>query len=625
MPTPMKFRIYRNSEADFYHHRDLENLDLHYSDAWFEKLLEHGFNGFWLNVWMRRLVAFRETETVEQAQRVDSLNRLIDRAGRFGVGVWLLLNEPKAYPRRHPIWERFPSMRGAPGTWGLNQDKMEHNLICTSTDEGRDYIYENSLRMHRALPGLAGTVLITASEYPTHCYCHTITNTGGTVFSSDQEHEGIDCAICANRSPADVVSEILNLYIKGRRDAGSGASVVAWNWNWVMYAPHPWEDLLRRLDPGITVMADFEYGGIDNVSGKSRPVDEYSLIYVGPGERYKSIATCAVKHGLHHASKLQLGATHEMGTVANMPLLSHIYQKLAYLKHDQCDGIFGTWNFGNRFTINTAALGLSMKKPALNETDLFLSELARQYMGVEDGAGFIKSVQNIEAAFDFYPLSNKMIYFGPVNFALALPMDDSPLKGTPLTNSFLQMERGDKWEDSLGPFTLDEVIARFEAMTGKLRPALSLFESVLFPTLSPFKTRLIEYEGTHLIPRNADRLSDIEMAEAMRFHLPEEVFQELPELQGVHGVRRVQEWCNAWFILGCVESATHVFKAFRIKQSCKPGWKREMQQLRLEERNTIEMVLPLLRMDARLGLHLECQQYFITSKILERKLGDLEK
>jgi hypothetical protein len=119
---PMKFRIYRNSEADFYHHRDLENLDLHYSNAWFEKLLEHGFNGFWLNVWMRRLVAFRETETVEQTQRVDSLNRLIDRAGRFGVGVWLLLNEPKAYPRRHPIWERFPSMRGAPGTWGHTRD-----------------------------------------------------------------------------------------------------------------------------------------------------------------------------------------------------------------------------------------------------------------------------------------------------------------------------------------------------------------------------------------------------------------------------------------------------------------------------------------------------------------------
>lgn len=44
--THMKFRIYRNSEADFYHHRDMENLDLHYSDACFEKLLEHGFNGF---------------------------------------------------------------------------------------------------------------------------------------------------------------------------------------------------------------------------------------------------------------------------------------------------------------------------------------------------------------------------------------------------------------------------------------------------------------------------------------------------------------------------------------------------------------------------------------------------
>lgn len=448
----MKFRIYRNAEACF-SGKDLEQTNRHYTDAWFEKLRAHGFTGLWLNVWMRRLVAFREPEGDEQRQRQDVLKRLMERAARFNMGVYLYLNEPKAFPRSHRIWQRFPNMRGAPGALPSPKPTLETYLLCTSTAEGKAYVYEMARRLHEVLPGLAGTIHINASEVPTHCYCHTITNPGGKVFSSNQEHAGIDCPRCAKRTPGEVIAEILNLFHQGTRDAGSRAPVIAWNWNWIMYAPHPQADLIKRLHPDITVMADFECGGMAPIVGKERIVNEYSLIYVGPSERWTAITTCAGEYGHRCGTKLQLGTTHEMATAANMPLVGNIYAKLACLRRADCEGIFGTWNFGNRFTINTAAAGRFFSQSATPDKNTFLSGLARDYLGLGDSRAFVKAVELIEDAFRFYPLCNQFIYFGPINFALALPLDAAPLAGKPLTVSCSNTERGDQWENSLGPFS----------------------------------------------------------------------------------------------------------------------------------------------------------------------------
>jgi hypothetical protein len=233
--------------------------------------------------------------------------------------------------------------------------------LCTSTPDGKAYVYEMARRLHETVPDLAGTIHINASEAPTHCYCHTITNPGGKVFSSNQEHLGIDCPRCAERTPEEIIAEILNLYHQGCRDAGCPAPVIAWNWNWVMYSPHPQQDLIKRLHPDIIVMADFECGGMMPILGQARIVNEYSLIYTGPSERYTTITDCARRTGHNIAAKLQLGTTHELGTAANMPMLGRIHDKLRYLHAQSVAGIFGTWNFGNRFTINTAAVGRFMQ------------------------------------------------------------------------------------------------------------------------------------------------------------------------------------------------------------------------------------------------------------------------
>jgi len=115
------------------------------------------------------------------------------------------------------------------------------------------------------------------------------------------------------------------------------------------------------------------------------------------------------------------------------------------------------------------------------------------------------------------------------------------------------------------------------------------------------------------------------MAETMRHLLPGDALRDLPELADEHGLRRLQEWCNGWFMLACVESAARLYKNYRAKREQRPDYASYLKDLQAAERQTLEDCLPILYLDARLGLHLECQQYFVTVEQVERKLAALKQ
>lgn len=620
----MKTRIYRNATAHFYDQGDTRDLDAHYPDAWFMNLRAHGFNAFWLSAWLRDLVAFRGKETAEQARRLDELSRLIDRAHRFGVGLYLFLNEPRAFPVDDPFWEAHADMAGPQEPWYL-PEPMRVTLICTSTRDGKDYVYEGSRRLHRRLPELTGTIHINASEYPTHCACHVITNPGGMVFATETEHEGIACPRCAERAPEEVVAEILGLFRQGARDAGSDAAIIAWNWCWVMYAPDPQPALIDRLHPEIAVMATFECGGHKPILGRERRVDEYSLIYVGPSDQYRAVTTYGQERGHEVVAKLQLGTTHEAPTTANMPLVGHLFDKIKWLRDNGHAGFLGTWNFGSRFTLNTAAVALAVDRPELGDRRAFLHALCRIYLGRDDTEGFCHAVETMEAAFDAYPLANRMLYVGPMPFALGHPLDGAPVEGKPLSQSWLDHERGDDWDACRGPYTWDEILEGYAGLVEGLTEGVQRLQSVLLPSRCPWDTELGRYGGPPAILGHGDRLSDEEKVRHARAVLPEALFAELPELEGIHGLRCLEEWSNAWTLLCMCESTLNLFRNHVAKTRQPDDAARVLRALQERELEIVERALPLFCLDERLGLHLEHQIYLVSREKLEDKRDALRR
>ena len=85
-----------------------------YPDGFLQRLSAVGVNGVWLHVVLRNLApggtAFPEFGA-DHERRLANLRILVQRAKRYGVGVYLYMNEPRAMPtpffRTVPRWPEF--------------------------------------------------------------------------------------------------------------------------------------------------------------------------------------------------------------------------------------------------------------------------------------------------------------------------------------------------------------------------------------------------------------------------------------------------------------------------------------------------------------------------------------
>ena len=151
--------------------------------------------------------------------------------------------------------------------------------ICTSTSAGQALVRDSIRELCRALPGIAGIIDISASEYSTHCWSHA---------------DGGDCPRCSKRRPADVVVELLGLMQQGIEASGKEVELIAHNWSWhFALADHPAERgndildrtlapdarryLLRKLPPEVAVLLNFEYGAPVRRGGTLNHIWEYSM------------------------------------------------------------------------------------------------------------------------------------------------------------------------------------------------------------------------------------------------------------------------------------------------------------------------------------------------------------
>ena len=194
----------------------------------------HGFNGIWLRGAMRKFAKCSVfPEFGEDADRIlGELRRLCRRAARLGMKVFLYMNEPMGLDDDDLFWDEHPGVRGTACHF------KPVSYLCSSTPEVKRYLRESCEYVFTQVPELAGVVLITASEYPSHCYCHT-KRPGSAEQLEDMIEGGKVCPRCGPRTPQEVVGEIITLIRDGVKAANPDAEVIAWNWSWNMYEDDP--------------------------------------------------------------------------------------------------------------------------------------------------------------------------------------------------------------------------------------------------------------------------------------------------------------------------------------------------------------------------------------------------
>ncbi|OQA87665.1 MAG: hypothetical protein BWY31_00607 [Lentisphaerae bacterium ADurb.Bin242] len=573
-------RIWRTPESRFGIHcefpDDLQDETVHatdtYDDDRLRKIAEQGFNAVWVHGQLHHLVKhplFPEFGKHEE-QHLHALQALIRRAEKAGLQVFLYLQPPRAIPVSDTEFWKNHEEHGGMVMETIADDtdrKFDERALCTSHPEVRRYIAGAFASLTEKLPGLGGYIIISASEYPAHCYSRRNCKPGlPPVRSLIMDQVPTECPRCARRDPWEVVGELLQTIRDGVRSVSRETRLVFWNWSWSMYCDPPCMEIIEKLPADCILMADFERGGIrrDGVY-----IDEYSLGYAGPSEQFLGALEAARKKGISVMAKLQIGTTHELATVCSLPLIGNLFYKAAFIRKNHLEGFLGCWNFGNFDSANLSAVNEFLTfGTADTAKEQALMDFAHHFFPEADASLLCRAWSCFAQAMEVYPFCVPFLYAAPVNHALGLLPGPGPLDGQTVGRSWLPDPRGEDYRECLTEtFPLENVIERFRTMS------------------------LWWEEGTR------------QMEQAFGSHAKE---------------RSLLELGNA-LICGAVwKSSELLFRIYKLKKNWKDFLLPEYENLAALQRENMRSVLPYLEKDPRQGLHLEGNFYSFSAEKIRR-------
>jgi hypothetical protein len=379
-----------------------------YPDGLLRRLAAAGVNGVWLHVLLRDLAPggddFPEFGRGHE-KRLAALRALVDRAGRYGIGVYLYLNEPRALPAA--FFDRAP---GRPDMAGVREG--DYAAMCTSDPRVRRWLSDAVAYVFRNVPHLAGAFTITASENLTHCASH------GHADS---------CPRCKVRPVWQIVAEVNAAIEAGVHAASPDAKVLAWDWGW----PDDWaQPVIDALPKSCWLMSVSEWSLPIERGGVRTTVGEYSISAVGPGPRAKRHWDLARRAGLKIAAKVQLNNTWELSAVPYLPVMDLVAEHCRNLAAARVDGLMLSWTLGGHPSSPNLELARRIADAGAGagaaDVGPVLDALAADGYGPDGAPQARRAWTHFSDAFRQYPFAAGSVYtsplqYGPANLLYAAP------------------------------------------------------------------------------------------------------------------------------------------------------------------------------------------------------------
>ncbi|MBN2329496.1 MAG: hypothetical protein JXR73_20310 [Candidatus Omnitrophica bacterium] len=363
-------------------------LDL-YPDGLLQRLADLGVDGVWMHSVLRQLAPsdlfpeFGEDHEI----RLKNLRDLIERAKRFGIGVYLYVNEPRAMPAL--FFEGRESMRGV--------QEGDYFTMCTTAPEVRQWLSDSLAYVFENAPGLAGVFTITASENLTNCASH------GRYG---------ECPRCKERDPAEIIAEVNAAVERGVHRASPEAKVIAWDWGWRDdWAPAA----IEKLPKAVYLMSVSEWSKPIERGGVKTAVGEYSISAVGPGPRAIRHWGAAQKAGLKTMAKMQINNTWELSAVPYLPVLDLVAEHCENLLKQNVDGLMLSWSLGGYPSPNLEVVDAFRRTPPPSREEA-LNAAARSCFGEEGIADAREAWRRFSEAFREYPYHGSVLYCAPQQY-----------------------------------------------------------------------------------------------------------------------------------------------------------------------------------------------------------------
>lgn len=446
---------------------ELDDDNDYYPEEYLRRLAHFGINGLWIPGLLRQLVASKVIpELGPPTHRLDKLNRIIEKAARFGVRIYLFCIEPRALPPDHAASLARPDLLGHKGA------------LCTSAPAVRDYIREAMRCLFTESPDLAGVINIFCGERPTNCGLN------------DEYHRG--CPRCAKREQADIHAETLSTFMEGIRSVNTDAEFMAWTYMMDTLRETrpitPMLEVMKRTDPGVIWLGNFEHGSRKTLRGKEVEIHEYSLSCTGPSPYFVDLAQTARQSGRKIYAKLQVGTSYELSSVPHIPAPGIVRDKFRAAGDLGVTGSMLTWipgGFPNPMLRMVGEAAFDQQASA----DALLHRVAAIDWGEQRAPKVAQAWEYFAKAWQQYPFDNGTLYWGPITRGVSyqLHLEKEARLAKPYNWGFNRKREPQPYEDEvtrwLGQYTVDEVIDGFLEMADLWRKGLDILaEPAVAPT-----------------------------------------------------------------------------------------------------------------------------------------------
>ncbi|MBP1588183.1 MAG: hypothetical protein ILO53_07295 [Clostridia bacterium] len=366
----------------------MEDLGFSFPDCLLEAYRSAGITGIWCQAVLYKLAPFPFEPSLSEGweERLANMRALTERLARYGLKLWLYLNEPRSMPKS--FFEKNPDLKGEEGA--------DDACLCTSVPAVRKYLYDAAATVAEAVPLLGGFFTIVASENRTNCFSKSI---GGVT----------SCPRCRMRSRSAVMAEVNEALYEGAASRNPAIRLIAWDWGMDLETALEFTEKLPR---SVAVMGVSEQDMRKNIAGIETRVIDYSISVVGPGDFAKKVWARAKQTGHQAFAKLQLNNSWECSFVPFLPAFRQIYTHIKRLGELEIDGMFLSWTLGG-----FPSLSMKLIAPMFQEeiTPPLRSLYARIFPEesldtVEKACGLFSD------AFDSFPFDLEVLYKGPQNF-----------------------------------------------------------------------------------------------------------------------------------------------------------------------------------------------------------------
>lgn len=364
------------------------DIDLSYPDRLLDMYRSVGVNAVWLPVILYQMVPFPFDESYSAGwqKRIERLRELIKKAGKYGIKVYLYLNEPRCMPTE--FFSKYPDIKG--------KTIDMYSAMCTSNPEVLKYLRSSIRTLCEMVPEIGGFFVITCSENLTHC---------------KSKSEGQECERCKDTPISQLVAQILCAISEESGKVNPDIRTISWTWAWDDYMTREEiKECIDMLPKEIIIQCNSEAQKEFTIGGITGNISDYSMSIPGPSQHSMDIWSYAKEKGHEVSAKVQVTTTWECSTLPFLPVFDLVREHMKGLKAADVDHLMLSWTLGGYPSINVKVATDCLVDSSEEKYESMLKEEFGEY------AEAVKKASKIFSdAFREFPFHVKSLYRGPQN------------------------------------------------------------------------------------------------------------------------------------------------------------------------------------------------------------------